>query len=265
MADRNRARSLQMNPDERAHLELSASRHDLSRSLTRQVEFLVKQLNLVPEDAAARVREKPYFPPEEQEAEQISWYEIANLMESEPDRGERLWERIKHDALTELETGIRSAKSVEPKVGERPIDRARFLAILSAFTLSLAPRDPLEELLIHQMACAYEMHLFWQERASLRAYEEEWQGNRDRENTIRNLSPRQRDRYELDHGWMPPRVSTAEAIDQSVLIAERYQRSFLRLLKAFRDTRRTIGTVVLAGGQLNIAEKQSVTNQVFAK
>lgn len=38
-----------------------------------------------------------------------------------------------------------------------------------------------------------------------------------------------------DRGWLPPR-------------------QFLRLLRAFRDMRRTMGTVVMTGGQLNVAE-----------
>jgi hypothetical protein len=41
-----------------------------------------------------------------------------------------------------------------------------------------------------------------------------------------------------------------------VAIADRYQRSFLRLLKAYRDTRRLVGTLVVAGGQVNIGEQQ---------
>jgi hypothetical protein len=40
------------------------------------------------------------------------------------------------------------------------------------------------------------------------------------------------------------------------MIADRYQRSFLRLMKAFRDNRRLFGTLVAAGGQVNIGEQQ---------
>lgn len=58
---------------------------------------------------------------------------------------------------------------------------------------------------------------------------------------------------------LPPRVSDVEAIDQAVMIADRFQRSFLRLLRTFRDMRRVIGAVVITGGQLNVAERQLVT------
>ena len=49
-------------------------------------------------------------------------------------------------------------------------------------------------------------------------------------------------------GWLPPRQSDAEAVEQAVMIADRYQRQFLRLLRAFRDMRRVLGTVVMTGG-----------------
>jgi hypothetical protein len=40
-------------------------------------------------------------------------------------------------------------------------------------------------------------------------------------------------------------------------MADRFQRQFLRLMKAFRDQRRLLGTVVVAaGGQLNVGEQQ---------
>ena len=57
---------------------------------------------------------------------------------------------------------------------------------------------------------------------------------------------------------MPPRLSDAEAIDQAVMVADRYRRAFLRLLRTLRDIRRVMGTVVMTGGQLNVAERQTV-------
>ena len=114
------------------------------------------------------------------------------------------------------------------------------------------PRPGLEELLVQQVACADEPHLRCQERAQ----EEEWEGDRNRRREWERLSPAQRERYALDHGWLPARVSTAEAIDQAVAIADRYQRSFLTLLKARRDARRLVGALVVAGGQVDIGEQQ---------
>lgn len=256
MAEANGAGPVRLTTEENAHLDLSASRHDLSSALTRMIEFSVKQMGRTPDEAAAFVRSRDGIQPEDQQAEHISWFEIAHLLESEPERGERVWQRIKDDAERELKHGVRSSRTVEPKVGARPMDRARLSAIVKALRTSLEPRDGLELLLIHQMACAYELHLLWQDRASMRAQSEEWEGDRDRRSAVRNMNAAQRERYEDDHGWLPPRVSTAEAIDQAVMIADRYQRSFLRLMKAFRDNRRLFETLVVTGGLVNVAEKQ---------
>jgi len=69
------------------------------------------------------------------------------------------------------------------------------------------------------------------------------------------MSPRERARHEEVEGWLPPRQSDAEAIEQAVMIADRYQRQFLRLLRTFQGMRRVLGTVVMTGGQLNVAEQ----------
>ena len=67
---------------------------------------------------------------------------------------------------------------------------------------------------------------------------------------------------EGDHGWLPPRQSDAEAIEQALMVADRYRRQFLRLLQAFRDMRRTIGAVIMTCGQLNVAERIQQVNVV---
>ncbi len=260
MAQGNGKRALPLTAETPAHLDLTASRHDLSHALTRQIDFMVKQMNLSPDEAAASVRDARGIQPEDEDADQVSWYALSRVMEAEPERGERLWQSIRDDAANELLRGVRSSRSVE-RFGAGPYDRARMVVIVKSLSASLAPRDGLEELLIHQMACAYELHLHWQECASARAQQDEWEGERDRRNAIRNMSDRQRERYESDHGWLPPRVSTAEAIDQAVMIADRYQRSFLRIMKAFRDNRRLFSSLIVAGGQVNIAEQQIVQRE----
>jgi hypothetical protein len=259
MADGDRTRPVPVNPDHDAPAELLASRRELSAALTRQLEFLVNQMKMTPDEAAAWVRDRGGIPPEEREADQVAWSELMRLLEGEPERGEALWRQIKEDARQELTAGIRAGLTIEPRATGSPWDRARFVAILAELRTALAPRDGLEDLLVQEMACALESHFLWQRTATDRAQEERWEGDRDRRREWERLSPAQRERHALDYGWMPPRVSTAEAIDQAVLIADRYQRSFLRLLKAYRDTRRLFSTVVLNGGQLNVAEQQIVS------
>jgi len=51
-----------------------------------------------------------------------------------------------------------------------------------------------------------------------------------------------------------PTVGYARA--RSSDAADRYQRAFLRLLKAYRDNRRLFSMLVVTGGQVNVGERQ---------
>jgi hypothetical protein len=70
------------------------------------------------------------------------------------------------------------------------------------------------------------------------------------------MSPIERERYQENYGWLPPRLAEAEALEQAAILADRYQRAFLRLMKAYRDNRRLFGALIVAGGQVNIGEQQ---------
>lgn len=114
---------------------------------------------------------------------------------------------------------------------------------------------------MQQMAAAHEMHLRWLHRAVQRMDLEAWHGDSDRRHALERMSPAQRERSQETEGWVPSRLSDAEALDQAALIADHYQRSFLRLLKAFRDTRRMIGAVIVGeGGTLNVTEGPQQVN-----
>ena len=241
---------------ERALAELAASRRELVATIARQIDFYVAGYGLSPTEAAAKARGLVLHAPEDRPPDEMSWYDLSTLLEVDPERGQALWGSVKAVAEEELARGIRSARSVEAQVEGRPYKRAQVLAIAAALRTALAPRGGLEKVLIHQMACAYELHLRWQEVAVRRGESEAWHGDRDRRRELENMSPARRERYQAMEGWVPPRLSHAEAIEQAVMIAERYQRSFLRLLTAFRETRRLVGTLVVAGGQVNIGEQQ---------
>ena len=91
---------------------------------------------------------------------------------------------------------------------------------------------------------------------------EAWQGERDKRRALEDMSPAQRERHQRAEGWLPPRVGEAEATEQAATMADRYQRAFLRLMKAFRDNRRLFGSLVVAGGQVNIAGGPQQVNVV---
>lgn len=66
------------------------------------------------------------------------------------------------------------------------------------------------------------------------------------------------DRLHNDEGrWAPPRPSDAEALDRAAAMMDRYNRVFLRTLRASCDTRRHGGPVIVKkGGQMNVAQRQ---------
>jgi hypothetical protein len=64
--------------------------------------------------------------------------------------------------------------------------------------------------------------------------------------------------------WLPPRTSTAEAIEESAAMAERGNRLFVRTLRALRDLRRYGPSVVVnQGGQVNIGAQQTNVSTIL--
>lgn len=256
MAARTRISGVAPTPSERTLQELTAARRELVASVTRLITFQVEQLGLSPEEANLRCRQLRLEDPHAVEADQVSWIDLANAVEAGAEQGEALWEQVKDEARTELATGFRTARSLEPPLRSRPYERAQFAALCEGLRQALAPRDPLEDLLIQQMAAAYELHLRWQALGVHRMEAEVWHGESDKRRALEQMSPAQRERYQALEGWLPPRLSDAAAIEQAVLMADRYQRAFLRLLKAYRDNRRMFGALIVAGGQVNIGQQQ---------
>ncbi len=242
--------------------ELRAARRELADAVIRQIDFYVEHFDKAPHEAAQSALEALPYDPAARPADQVSWRELQHALDAEPDKGQALWGAIKDEAREELAIGFRAARSVEPSaLSGHPLDRAQFSVIVEALREALRPRDGLEGLLVQQMAAAHEMHLRWQHRAVQRMEMDAWHGDADRRRDLARMSPAQRERSQEMEGWVPPRLSDAEALDQAVLIADRYQRGFLRLLKAFRDTRRVIGSVIVAeGGMLNVTDGPQQVN-----
>src|SRR3954462_8328006 len=57
--------------------------------------------------------------------------------------------------------------------------------------------------------------------------------------------------------WLPPRVRDAEARDQAAQMVDRFNKVFLRSLRALRDLRRYATPVIVQNaGQVNVAAQQ---------
>lgn len=173
--------------------------------------------------------------------DEYSWHDLSAEWARDGAAGDALWGRVKRAAGDELACGKTGAEAVEGYHG-RPFARAQFLAVRAALADGLRPANGAEWLLVDGMAEAWVMHLRWLHRHVQTDSMEAYRLERD-----------ERQRGE----WLPPRVGDAEAVDRAALMADRFQRQFLRLLKAFRDQRRLLGTVVVAaGGQINLGQTQ---------
>jgi hypothetical protein len=188
-------------------------------------------------EALDRVGKEPSSFLEDRTAVDVSWYDITDEMTRDRDAGLALWGKVKQAATNELAVGKRGAETVEP-YHHSPWQRAQYLAIRAALADGLHPRNGMEHLLIDGMAQAWTMHLHWlgkhAKTESLDAYRVEQDARRRGE-------------------WQPPRLSDVEAVDRAALMADRFLRQFLRLMKTYRDGRKLFASVTMRGGQLNIA------------
>jgi hypothetical protein len=170
----------------------------------------------------------------------VSWTDVTALVEQHPERVVALWARIKQEAREELASGHRAALAL--KHGSEPWERAQFLAIRDAFVEEWRPRGGIELALIDQMATAHSEYLGWLERLHAE------RRNRAVRTIMleRNVAP-----------YDPPRVSSAEAVEEAAAMAERFQRLFVRALRTLRDLRRYAPSVVVQNaGQVNVAHQQ---------
>jgi hypothetical protein len=170
----------------------------------------------------------------------LSWHDITGEIARDEAAGRALWRKVRQTARAELAVGEMAGQAVEG-YHPRPYERAAFLAVREAIADGLRPRNGMEWLLIDGMAQAWTMHLRWLGKhvkaESLDAIHVE-----------RDIRQRE--------GWQPPRLSEAEAVDRAAQMADRAQRQFLRLYKAFRDGRRLGVSMTVLAGQVNVGEQQ---------
>jgi hypothetical protein len=204
-----------------------------------------KKLGLPTQEAVARAEEP--CPAEYQQsllegpADQLRWGGLEDLARADPELALRRWEEVKQEALEELQSGHRAARVMEGYNSEA-WQRARFLALREELSREWQPRNGIERQLLDQMAQAQTAMYFWQQRLSLRASVEPLHEKWD---------------LEEREGWNPPRVSEHQALEQAAAMVERFHRIFVRALRALRDLRRYVPTVIVQNaGQVNVGGQQ---------
>jgi hypothetical protein len=218
---------------------------ELARSYREMVDQYRREYKLSAEEAAdavdrrfpqSYINQLRFCPPED-----LDWHSLRALEEHSPELAAERWEQIREAAEVELRTGHRAAKQVED-YSSGPWARARFLALRGSLIEDWQPRGAMEQLLIDQIAQAITEHERWLELANQRVGMECGEQARSRRERLQ---------------WQPPRLTEAEAVEQAMAMAERWNRVYIRNLRALRDLRRYNVVIQNApGGQVNVAQQQ---------
>ena len=162
------------------------------------------------------------------------------LSKRDPELALHRWEDVRKAARQELESGHRAADANEGRLMSTTWQRAQFLAIRDGLADEWKPQNGIERTLIDTMAQAYSTQLFWQERMMCYACLEV-----------------DTERSKHAECIQYPRVSDAKAVDQAAQMVDRFNRIFMRSLRALRDLRRHAPTLVVRNAaQVNVAETQ---------
>ena len=231
---------------------------ELARQLARERERLVRGFQkwhkLGMDEANKQVQEMLERPIGERskellerDPEQISWTDLNQLAEQDPERALMVWEEIKQAASDELESGSRASKSLG-RYGRTPWDRAQFLVIRIAMIEELLPRGGLESILIDTLAQLQTCYFMWLEEFVLVSTTEIRKQERDLEETWKR---RQTDQY------------IAKEEEKAAAMMDRFNRMFMRTLRQLCDLRSYTGQITIGrASQVNIGEKQiNVTSE----
>ena len=217
---------------------------DMAGAYGEMVAFYRQRMGLSASEADAKARQ--VLPAVVQErisadpTQGFSWVDVGRLMESQPEAVLAAWEGLKDAARQDLASGRRAALALEVSSGPRLM--ADFLAIREALISQWRPAGGTDLILVDIMAQAYACHLYWIARLQLMA-----------EIEVRRSSQT----ATTENRWQPPQVSEFEAVEQAGAMVDRFNRLFLRTLRALRDLRRyNVGVVIGRAGQVNIGDRQ---------
>ena len=210
-----------------------AVRYYLERAEEARTEPEVLARYLTGEDAD-RVLEAP--------PNELSWAALQRAAERDPALAEAAWGRIRAEAENELASGHRAALALEAPDGGSPWERARFLAIRRSFRREWGPAGGIEEALVDTLAQSYTGYLLWLARLTARSAIEAKREDRE---------------VERAGSWTPPTVDRAAAVAEAAAMVDRFNKLFVRTLRALRDLRRYAPPVIVQNaGQVNVGAQQ---------
>jgi hypothetical protein len=231
--------------------EANTLARELAGAFGNMVAFYKKHYQLSAQEALTRAQEPA---PAEyiervltQAPDQVSWLALENLGQVDSALPLRRWGEIKKAAREELSCGKRAGEAVVGSYAT-PWERARFLALRDEIWGGWQPRNGIERQLCDTLAQAQAGMLHWFTTLT------DW-------STLDSVS--QKRAREEEGRWLPPRLGEAEAIERAAGMVDRFNRIFLRTLRALRDLRRYTPPVIVqnaqqvnvGGQQLNVADR----------
>lgn len=172
----------------------------------------------------------------EKELREVTWEDLHDLAEVDTEESLRKWADIKQAAAFEFE--YRAGTAASGGQGSLPMDRAVYFHLVDSLRQEWRPTGASEEVLIRSLAQAATMAETWLRVCSMQVHS--------------YCETTEKDLIE-DGSWKGPRVRDVEAQDQAMTMYDRWNRIFLRTLRALRDLRRYQVVVNAPGGQVNIA------------
>jgi hypothetical protein len=204
----------------------------------RSLSFSTQEAMAAAEKSLVREEERAMKVP----PERTTWLHLRALAQRDPEAAAQRWTDIEKAALDELQSGHRAALTM---LAASPWERAQYLAIRRALAQDWQPRGGLELQLIETLAQAQVAWHFWLE-ATIR-----W---------ATNGAERSGRACQDDMGRPTPRLSEGEAIERAGAMADRFNRIFLRTLRALRDLRRQGPAVLVQNvSQVNVNSQQIST------
>ena len=189
---------------------------EMAAAFAHMVEFHREHWGLTTQEAIEKVNEPPVdvtavrkFRPD-----QVTWMDFVELTKGKPERGGKLWEQLQQIASRELKSGHRAAKVVEGATS-MAFERAKFISLRDDLAAQWKPRNGIEWTLIDTIAQAFAQYEMWMTRLMLYSTLEFDEAAVKAKNTFR-----------------PPRVSDSDAINQAAAMADRFNRIFLRSIRA---------------------------------
>ena len=252
----------------RAREDLDLLERNVDYGRTRQRSANRPHSFFVPDGKGGRtlVETTPTSPDPQQVAQQkptrMTYADLSVLEDADPALAAAAWERIREAARRQVQSGHYAASSIESHEAS-PMTRALFLEIREALVRQWAPVGAVELMLIDDLAQAYVLRQRW--LAAAMSYQELPNlGHKDRypDESLDDYKDRQRLQEERrqEEEYYPPRITTVQATDRALEMADRFEKAVARGIRSLRDLRRFSAPMSIQAGQVNIANGPQQVN-----